>query len=95
MAGQKVICESFRVHFSDGRKPKDFLKGENSEYQWSLTPSGDLLVYYKEYHATFELAAIRDERSAAYATGVWSEIEILKTEEEDATEEAESMIVGG
>ena len=77
----EVICESFEVKFANG-ETRAFMKGDDSEYQWSLTPSGDLLIYYKEFHKTFTMAAIKDQRIAAYGTGVWSEVVVLSTDEE-------------
>ena len=74
MSTREVISDSFIVHFHDGES-KEFIKGNSIEYIWSLTPAGDLLLYKKEYHKTFISAAIKDERIAAYAAGVWSEVE--------------------
>ena len=79
---QEVICDSFQVIFRDGTV-RQFMKTETSEFQWSLTPSGDLLIYYKEYHKKFTMAAIKDQRIAAFGSGVWAEVEILPEEEKE------------
>ncbi len=86
MSNREVISDSFIVHFQDGTE-KRFIKGDSIEYIWSLTPAGDLLVYLKEYHKTFSMAAVRDERIAAYAAGVWKEVESRKDLNIEETEE--------
>jgi hypothetical protein len=68
---------------------REYLKEENSEYQWSLTPSGDLLIYYKEFHKQFTMAAIKDQRIAAFGAGVWAEVEIIPSEDDDEPKQIE------
>ena len=87
---KEVISESFRVlvkdHDSDlmmGTKWVDFIKKDNIEYLWSLTPAGDLLIYLKEMHGTLAMAAIRDERHSAYAKGEWFKVEVLQSEKQE------------
>jgi len=95
MSNREVISDSFIVHFLDGTK-KEYIKGNNIEYIWSLTPAGDLLIYLKETHGTFAMAAIRDERIGAYASGVWTEVEARKDlniePEEKGSEREESEV---
>jgi hypothetical protein len=87
----EIISESFRVHFPDG-EPQDFIKGENFEYRWSLTPSGDLLLFYVEKHALISNAIVRDQRHAAYARGAWTKVEILEEEEEKGNEDGNIIV---
>ncbi len=77
----EIISESFRVHFPDGES-KDYMKSATTEFRWSLTPSGDLLLFYVEKHALFSGAIVKDERHAAFARGAWTKVEILETETE-------------
>jgi hypothetical protein len=90
----EIISESFRIHYPDGTS-EDFMKTDTSEFRWSLTPSGDLLVFYVEKHKLFSSAIIKDERRFALARGSWSKVEVLETEvvEEETPDEAGSIIV--
>lgn len=78
----EVISESFQIEMTDGTV-KEFIKRDQIEYHWSLAPSGDLLIYLKEYHETFAMAAIKDERIACYATGTWKQVSVIDTPEVD------------
>jgi len=91
---QKIISQSFEIYFEDGTSKK-FLKKVNAdgkdlaEYRWSLTPSGDMLIYYVEYHHLLSAAVLKDERIHAYAAGVWTKVDILPDEvdKEEAPDE--------
>jgi hypothetical protein len=71
------------------------MKQENSEYRWSLTPSGDLLLFYVEKHALISNAIVRDQRHAAYARGAWTKVEILEDEEKGEADEPSVIINEG
>jgi hypothetical protein len=99
---KEVISESFRVqvidHDSDlimATKWVDFIKKDNVEYMWSLTPAGDLLIYLKEMHGTLAMAAIRDERFCAYAKGEWLKVEVLVAEKSEALPEPVQSLIEG
>jgi len=73
MSTQDVESPSFEVFYMDGSK-EVFLNNVTTRYHWSLTPSGDLLIYKKILHAMFASAMIKDERIAAHASGTWKTI---------------------
>jgi hypothetical protein len=58
----------------------EYPKTESEEYHWSLTPSGDLLIYRKTIHAQFS-AVIADERIKAIAAGHWVSVDVIEEEE--------------
>jgi len=91
---KEVISDSFIITLADGTE-KEYIKEGNVEYIWSLTPAGDVLVYLKEYHGTFQMAAVRDERHCAYAKGTWTYIESrpdLNQKKEEGNEREESEV---
>lgn len=70
---QDVDSPSFIVEHIDGEEDK-YLNNTTDQYHWSLTPSGDLLIYYKEMHHMFTAAVLKDERIQAHAAGTWRTI---------------------
>lgn len=78
---KEIISQSFTIHFANGDE-KHFPKTDTSEYRWSLTPSGDMLVYYVEKHGVISNAIIKDERVFAWAAGVWSAV-VVDQDDED------------
>lgn len=75
----EVIMEPFTVTFSNGDS-KYYPKTKTEEYQWSLTPSGDLLIYYTEKHAMLHAAIIKDQRIEAHAKGTWKKVQVEQRE---------------
>ncbi len=71
---QDVDSPSFIITYKDKRPEKKYLNNSTEQYHWSLTPSGDLLVYYKQMHHMFTAAVLKDERIVAHANGVWRDV---------------------
>lgn len=77
---KEIISQAFTVNYKNGDS-KHFPKDETSEYRWSLTPSGDLLVYYVEKHSLISNAVIKDERIGAWAAGIWTSVIVDQDDE--------------
>lgn len=86
----EVIMKPFTVHFKNGDS-KHYPKTDTEEYQWSLTPSGDLLIYYSEKHAMLAAHIIKDQRTEAHASGTWTKVIVEMEEKENVSD---SKILG-
>lgn len=92
-----VEAQSFMIYMKNG-DVKYYMKSEDKQYQWALTPNGDILIYKKEFHATFTTVAVKDERLEAIAQGTWDGVEVIEEEVEEkpelvTEEDIESVIV--
>jgi len=70
---QDIDSPSFIVEFMDGREDK-YLNNSTTQYHWSITPNGDLLIWYKQMHHMFSAAVVKDERIKAHAASTWRTI---------------------
>ena len=81
MANPEIISESFRV-WLDKLEYVDYIKSDEQEFRWLLSPDGSLMIYKVQYHKTFSSAVIKDERHVCYASGSWLKVEILNDKED-------------